>query len=114
MSVEVEIAKLICEDVKKGNILRLQEWAQSHPDFINMLNRHLSFDALGYSIETNNWRLLRFMLDYRDSPNFSNAVEDAMDSDHALCSKIVTANIHRNPSRVHDVLVQLTETWRWK
>lgn len=114
MSVEVEVAKLICEDIKKGNIIRLQEWVESYPDFQRMLNEHVSFDALSYSIDTHNWRLLRFMLDHRDYPTFSDGVEQAMESEHALCSKIVTANIHRNPSRVHEVLVQLTETWRWK
>jgi len=114
VSVEIGVAKLICEDVKKGNILRLGEWAQTHPNFIEMVNQHLGFDILGYSIETNNWRVLRFMMDYRNNPSFSNGVEKAIDSEHALCSKIVTANIHRNPSRINEVLSQLTETWRWK
>jgi len=114
VSVEVGVAKLICEDVKKGNILRLGEWAQTHPNFISMLNQHLGFDPLRYSIDTHNWRLLRFMMDYRDTPAFSENIERAIDSDHALCSKIVTANIHKNQSRVTEVLAQLTETWRWK
>lgn len=114
MSVEVGIAELICKDVKDGNILRLQEWSQKHPNFIEMMNQHLGFDALGYSIEKNKWRLLRFLLDFRQAPRFGESIEKGMDSEHDLCSKIITANLHRNQSRINDVLVQLTETWRWK
>lgn len=114
MSVENSVAQLICDDVKSGNVLRLGEWAKERPDFIELMNSKLGFDALSYSIETHNWRMLRFMLDYRHSPIFANILDTAMESDFELCNKVVAANIQRNPARSMDVLRELTETWRWK
>ena len=52
MSVENSVAQLICDDVKSGNVLRLGEWAKERPDFIELMNSKLGFDALSYSIET--------------------------------------------------------------
>ena len=99
MSVENAVTNLIANDYDKGNVVRLNDWANQFPDHLVKIEQNLEIRALMKAVESHQWRLVRYILTCDSIPYNDLQMTSISDSEHPLALGIAQSVIQRNSAK---------------